>query len=163
MKPKPVQPGPRYATLIQLLRTADTLWNASRSLFAHWELSPSQFNVLNLLNDQPAGLTQTELSRHLLMHRSNLTGMVDRLEQRGLVIRRDNPGDRRTYCVQLTHAGQQIMGEVLPFYYQAAEAVWGHLPIKRARQLVGELATVCANAERAAAGAEGLKPPPLRS
>ena len=41
--------GPRYQALIELLRTAENLWNASRVFFARWELSPSQFNVLNLL------------------------------------------------------------------------------------------------------------------
>lgn len=145
------EPGPRYAALIQLLRTADTLWNASRTLFVRWHLSPSQFNILNLLCDPATGRTQSELSRYLVMHRSNVTGLVDRLEKRGLVARRDDPTDRRAYCVELTPAGRKLMREVLPLYYQAAEDVWGKLPVKRAQQLVAELAEVCANAERAAA------------
>src|SRR5439155_27087571 len=37
-------PGPRYRALLQLLRTAETLWNSSRLFFVRWELSPSQFN-----------------------------------------------------------------------------------------------------------------------
>jgi DNA-binding MarR family transcriptional regulator len=144
-------PGPRYPALMQLLRTAETLWNASRVLFARWELSPSQFNVLNVLLDQPGGLTQVELSRQLLMHRSNVTGLVDRLEQRKLVERRDAPGDRRAYCVVLSSAGLKLVREILPYYYQAAEEVWGSLPVKRSTQLVKDLAAVCANAERTAA------------
>lgn len=144
------QPGPRYDALIQLLRTADTLWNASRALFARWDLSPSQFNILNLLADAPAGMTQVDLSRYLVMHRSNVTGLVDRLERRGLVVRGDHPDDRRAYRVALTGAGQKLMREILPHYYEAAEAVWGRLPVKRAQQLVAELGDVCANAVRAA-------------
>src|SRR6266496_1133102 len=50
---EPSLPGPRYQALLQLLRTAEALWNASRNFFARWDLSPSQFNVLNLLYDQP--------------------------------------------------------------------------------------------------------------
>ena len=57
-------PGPRYRALLQLLRTAETLWNASRLFFVRWALSPSQFNVLNLLYDKPDGCTQIELSRN---------------------------------------------------------------------------------------------------
>ncbi len=146
------QPGPRYDALIQLLRTADTLWNASRALFARWDLSPSQFNILNLLAGQSEGVTQVDLSRHLVMHRSNVTGLIDRLERRGLVVRREHPEDRRAYRVTLTSAGQKLMREILPHYFQAAEAVWGRLPVKRAHQLVAELADVCANALRAAEG-----------
>src|SRR5438552_12390052 len=97
MRAKSTAPGPRYQALLQLLRTADTLWNASRVFFARWNLSPSQFNVLNLLYDHPKGLSQIELGRLLVMHRSNVTGLIDRLEARGLVGRRDNSSDRRAF------------------------------------------------------------------
>src|ERR1043166_6368679 len=83
MPPLDKLPGPRYGALLQLLRTAEALWNSSRLFFARWDLSPSQFNVLNLLCDHPDGCTQIELSRQLIMHRSNLPGLIDRLEQLG--------------------------------------------------------------------------------
>jgi|SRR5690242_11100502 len=141
-----VSPGPRYHALLQLLRTAETLWNASRLFFAQWDLSPSQFNVLNLLCDHPDGCTQIELSRSLIMHRSNVTGLVDRLEARRLVQRRDSADDRRAYRVMLTPAGRKLIELILPRYYAAAEKVWGELAVNRANQLVNDLARVCVNA-----------------
>src|SRR5580692_12405550 len=99
MKGQLSAPGPRHQALIELLRTAETLWNASRVFFARWDLSPSQFNVLNLLYDLPDGCSQIELSRQLIMHRSNVTGLVDRLESRGLLRRAENPHDRRAFNV----------------------------------------------------------------
>ena len=147
-------PGPRYGALLQLLRTAESLWNASRLFFAQWDLSPSQFNVLNLLYDQPAGSTQIELSRSLIMHRSNVTGLVDRLEARGLVQRRDNAGDRRAYRVVLTVAGRKLVQQILPHYYAAAEKVWGELAVNRANQLVNDLIRVCANAGKVTGNGE---------
>jgi DNA-binding MarR family transcriptional regulator len=147
---KPAAPSPRYQALIQLLRTAETLWNASRLLFARWELSPSQFNVLNLLVELPEGLSQIDLSRALLMHRSNVTGLVDRLEKRGLLARQETPGDRRSYRVQLTDQGLRLMKEILPHYHQAAEEVWGDLPNQRAARLRSDLQQVCAQAENMA-------------
>jgi len=140
-------PGPRYRALLQLLRTAETLWNASRLFFVRWALSPSQFNVLNLLYDQPDGCTQIELSRSLIMHRSNVTGLVNRLEARGLVQRRDSANDRRAYRVVLTVTGRKLLQEILPHYYAAAERVWGEFSASRANQLIEELTRVCANAE----------------
>ena len=140
-------PGPRYRALLQLLRTAETLWNASRLFFVRWALSPSQFNVLNLLYDQPDGCTQIELSRSLIMHRSNVTGLVNRLEARGLVQRRDSANDRRAYRVVLTVTGRKLLQEILPHYYAAAERVWGEFSASRADQLIEELTRVCANAE----------------
>ncbi len=150
MSLQPRLPGPRYKALLQLLRTADTLWNASRVFFARWDLSPSQFNVLNLLSNHPNGLSQIELGRLLLMHRSNVTGLIDRLEKRGLVQRRDHSTDRRAFNVLLTPNGRKLLREIEPLYHQAADKVWGKLSLKRADQLVQELIAVSANAERIA-------------
>lgn len=145
-------PGPRYQALLQLLRTAEALWNASRIFFGRWRLSPSQFNVLNLLYDRSPGCTQAELSRSLIMHRSNVTGLVDRLEVRGLLQRRDNTNDRRAYRVVLTAAGRKLVQKILPHYHNAAEKVWGALSPHRANQLVAELDRVCANAGKVVNG-----------
>ena len=153
MRATPKAPGPRYEALLQLLRTAETLWNASRLFFDRWKLSPSQFNVLNLLDGHPDGLSQAELSRQLIMHRSNVTGLIDRLEARGLVQRRDTTADRRAYRVVLSPPGRKLLRQILPRYYEAAEKVWGDLPVRRSHQLVQELQTLAGNAERIARAA----------
>jgi DNA-binding MarR family transcriptional regulator len=137
----------RYQALIQLLRTADTLWNASRLFFARWNISPSQFNVLNLLSDQTDGLSQIELGRQLITHRSNVTGLVDRLEKRGLVARNNVVGDRRAYRVVLTSSGRKLLQQILPDFYSMAEAVWNGTPAARAKQVADDLAKIGANAQ----------------
>lgn len=144
------KPGARYDALLQLLRTADTIWNSSRVFFGRWELSPAQFNLLNLLTDPGDGLTQSELSRELLTHRSNITGLVDRLEARGLVARREEAGDRRAWRVVLTAAGRRLMEDVLPHYFRAAERVWEGIPARRAAEVGEALRQVANNTERAA-------------
>jgi DNA-binding MarR family transcriptional regulator len=158
MTPRRPGPGPRYEALVQLLQTADTLWNASRVFFARWDLSPSVFNILYLLDGEPEGLTQIELSRRLLMHRSNVTGLIDRMEERGLVERRESPGDRRAYQVVLSAGGARLMRRILPVYYRVAEEVWGRLTIERTRRLVDELTEVCARTERVATSMAASSP-----
>ena len=148
MTAKAPGPGLRYVALLQLLRTAEAVWNSSRIFFDRWDLSPSQFNVLNLLGDRPAGSTQSDLSRVLIMHRSNLTGLVDRLEARGLVRRREQDGDRRAWRVVLTPAGRRLLAGILPHYYAAADQVWGALPPARIRCLLDELDQLSRNADR---------------
>jgi DNA-binding MarR family transcriptional regulator len=146
--------SPRYRALLQLLRAADTIWDASRVFFARWDLSPSQFNVLNLLRGCPEGQSQTELSRELIMHRSNVTGLVDRLEERGLVQRCDVKGDRRAYRVVLTPAGEELLKEILPGYFDGAEHLWSDVPARRIQEMTSDLQTLTVNAERMAAEAE---------
>jgi len=151
MTPNLDDTSPRYRAVLQLLRTADTLWNASRVFFERWDLGPSQFNVLNLLYLNPEGLSQSDLSRYLIMHRSNLTGLVDRLEKRRWVARQDVAEDRRAYRVTLTAAGLKMIQEILPGYYESTDRVLRHLSAKRARQLMDDLVRAAENVERIAA------------
>lgn len=139
----------RYRALLQLLRTADAIWNASRLFFQEWDLSPSQFNVLNLLHSSPEGLSQSELGRQLITHRSNVTGLVDRLEARGLVQRKEAAGDRRAYRVVLTRAGSALLKQILPCYYEKADRVWDGVSSGRISELLTALDHVARNTSHA--------------
>ena len=150
MRAKHGEADPRYRAMMELLRTADTVWDASRIFFDRWDLSPSQFNVLNLLRLNPDGLSQTDLSRQLIMHRSNVTGLVDRLEQRGWVQRKDVAADRRAYSVSLTTSGAALLREILPLYYRAATEAWAHLSAQRATELAADLRQVAQAAQQIA-------------
>src|SRR5512133_2036662 len=135
-------PGPDSLSsqaLLMLLRAADTVWDASRLFFARWSISPSQFNVLNLLRLNPGGLSQTALSRQLIVHRSNVTGLVDRLETRGLVAREEVEVDRRAYRVVLTSKGAALLEDILPEYYAAAARLWKVVPGTRLVKTVSYL------------------------
>jgi len=143
-------PGARYEVLLQLLHTADTFWNASWSFFSRWDLGPSQFNILNLLFLNPEGLSQTELSRRLIMNRSNVTGLVDRLEERGLLQRTAAESDRRAYRVVLTTAGKNLLEKILPTYHGAAERVWQHLAPPQTAEVIALLRQAAVNAQQIA-------------
>lgn len=134
--------------LVALLRAADTIWNASRLFFSRWDISPSQFNVLNLLRENAAGVSQSELSRQLVMHRSNATGLVDRLEARGLLARKDVEVDRRAYRVVLTARGAALVSEILPHYYAAADRLWAAIPPSRLERLLADLRQTAQTAEQ---------------
>jgi DNA-binding MarR family transcriptional regulator len=147
----PDQASAKYQALLQLLRTADTIWNASRIFFSKWDLTPSQFNVLNLLRANSRGLSQTELSRQLIMHRSNVTGLIDRLEQRALVERKDAAGDRRVYRVVLTRSGAALLDRIQPEYLAGAEQLWSKVTPKRITETIADLRAVSAAAAKIAA------------
>lgn len=149
-------PSSRYKALLQLLRTADTLWNASRVFFSQWDLSPSQFNVLNLLAGHPGGLSQIELGRLMLTHRSNVTGLVDRLMKRRLVQRKDDPADRRAYRVSLTESGAKLVHEILPEFHGLAESVWGDSPLPRVKQVAATLAALADHVQSTVKSEDGL-------
>ena len=65
-----------------------------------------RFDVMAALERRPEGLKMSELSRMLMVSNGNVTGIVDRLVEDGLVIRVDVKGDRRATRVRLTSKGR---------------------------------------------------------
>jgi MarR family transcriptional regulator, organic hydroperoxide resistance regulator len=79
---------------------------------AEFELSPMQAHVLRLLEpDQP--LPMRALAGKLCCDPSNVTGIVDRLEERGLVRRQSLPADRRMRVLVVTEDGAQLRVRML--------------------------------------------------
>ena len=67
-------------------------------------LSIPQFDVLSTLTERE-GLTQQDLAARLYVTKGNVSGLIDRLVEAGLVERRSIPGDRRSHALHLTEAG----------------------------------------------------------
>jgi DNA-binding MarR family transcriptional regulator len=78
-------------------------------LWREFDLMPPQQMVLGYLDEpRPMG----ELAQHLHCDNSNITGIVDRLTERGLVERQAAEGDRRVKLVALTEAGRELRSEL---------------------------------------------------
>jgi DNA-binding MarR family transcriptional regulator len=71
------------------------------------ELTQAQAQLLCSLRDRSVGMA--ELSGMLGLERSSLTGLVDRAQQRGLVVRENDPQDRRAVKVTLTEDGTKAL------------------------------------------------------
>jgi DNA-binding MarR family transcriptional regulator len=79
---------------------------------AEFDLSPVQCHVLHLIEPgQP--MPMRRLAETLACDASNVTGLVDRLESRGLVARRASPDDRRVKVLDLTPTGSRLRAELL--------------------------------------------------
>ena len=76
-----------------------------------FELTPPQMIALQQLKRDHAK-PMSELAKLLACDASNVTGITDRLEERGLVERRNSPGDRRVKMLALTLAGEKLRAEV---------------------------------------------------
>ena len=72
------------------------------------EFTRPQAGLLRLISREP-GQSQQAVARRLGTPPSRLVALVDGLEQRGLIERRRNPGDRRNYALQPTAAGEEAM------------------------------------------------------
>jgi DNA-binding MarR family transcriptional regulator len=75
------------------------------------ELSPAHAGVLRFIHAS-SGISQQALSAMLGVPPSRLVVLVDELEERGLVERRDSPEDRRVYALHLTRKGGEVFEAV---------------------------------------------------
>ena len=78
-------------------------------LAAELELSPAQCHVLHLI-EPGRPIPMGQLAETLACDASNVTGLVDRLESRGLVRRRPSAADRRVKVLDLTAKGSRLRG-----------------------------------------------------
>lgn len=133
-----------------IVATADLFLRESTRLFRPHGLTAPQFNVLNLLAGRAdgQGYSQRELADTLVVDRSNVTGLLDRMETAGWVRRGDDPSDRRVYRVQLTPAGKKLWQKVAPGYADVVAQVTARLGEKQMGETLGLLEVLREDATR---------------
>jgi DNA-binding MarR family transcriptional regulator len=93
-----------------LVRTADCLKALMRSPTAASRLNESRYNVLDALRRMPDGTsTQSALAQALLQSESNLSTLLDRMQQDGLISRARSATDRRKTLIGLAAAGSDAL------------------------------------------------------
>src|SRR5690554_2633123 len=95
-----------------LFRVAKAKHGVLTARLAELDLTPVQAHALRIL-DPARPLAMSELADALYCHASNVTGIVDRLESRGLVERRSGAGDRRVRTLVLTPEGADVRAQVI--------------------------------------------------
>ena len=76
-------------------------------------LTHAQFDIIATLGNT-SGMSYKELGLKTLITKGTLTGVVDRLEQKGLVVRERCNKDKRSYFVRLSCEGEQVFHDVFP-------------------------------------------------
>ena len=90
-----------------MMRRADRI----QTLTSELELTPSQARALALM-DPEKSLTMSELAQAVVLEPSNLTGVIDKLEARGLVKRGVAATDRRVKLVSMTRSGAALRAKL---------------------------------------------------
>lgn len=103
-----------------------------------------RFDVMAALARHPDGLRMSDLSGVLRVSNGNVTGIVDRLAEEGLVERVPVPGDRRAMTARLTGRGAQVFAEQATQHEGWIDALFAELSADEARHYAARLKALAA-------------------
>lgn len=113
---------------LALWRTYDRLRLFEDELFAQFDLTPQQYNLLRLLRtSHPDSVPTLSLSARLVSRAPDVTRMLDRLAERGLIVRARSDEDRRAVLVGVTGLGIALLERIAKPLRECHERQLGHL------------------------------------
>jgi DNA-binding MarR family transcriptional regulator len=130
------QPDRQHEAIVSFWWTSAMLKKVSRRFFRENYSSEAHFNLLVTLKRSEESITQNELSQKLLVDKSNITGLLDKLEALGQIKRNKVPGDRRSYHVTLTESGHEMVEGLDVLYSEMVQQVMSAFTEEECEQLV---------------------------
>jgi DNA-binding MarR family transcriptional regulator len=107
---------------LNVMKTADVLMTEVTELFKPHGISPTQYNVLRILRGAGAGCCEgghhdpnaqgvpcREIAERMITHDPDMTRLLDRLEDRGLIVRERARKDRRMIITRITDVGLELL------------------------------------------------------
>jgi DNA-binding MarR family transcriptional regulator len=105
--------SPEQEAFLNLWRTYDRLRALEDELFAGFDLTPQQYNLLRLLKAaRPGPVPTLALAGRLVSRAPDVTRMLDKLEARGLIARERSAEDRRSVLVTIAPAGLELVAKI---------------------------------------------------
>jgi len=130
---------PEQEAALALLRTNDRLQIQFTRLFRRFGLTASQYNVLRILRGAGRPLPILEIAEQTVTVVPGITGLVDRLEQAGLVERERCEEDRRVVFVALTEKAKRTLARIDEPLVELHRSVMSHLSKSDIKQLISLL------------------------
>lgn len=148
--------SPQQEVYLHLWRTYDRLRAFEDALFGQYQLTAQQYNALRVLrSEHPDGLPTLTLASRLVTRAPDITRLLDKLVERGLVARERLARNRRVVRVVITDAGLELLDQLDGPVKQCHDAQLGHLSPDELRSLVELLKRARAPHERHGEGAAG--------
>jgi DNA-binding MarR family transcriptional regulator len=104
-------------------------------------LAPPHVGILRVISEAD-GLSQQALGEKIGMFASRLVAVIDELEERGLVERRDSPADRRSYALYVTKAGRKALEQIIQIAHAHENALCAALSADERAQLTSLLTRI---------------------
>lgn len=135
--------SPQQEAFLNIARTQAVLIDAFEKLLQPHGISLTQYNVLRVLRGaEPEGLCRNEVRDRLLTRMPDVTRLLDRMEEAGLITRERDSEDRRQVVTRLTRQGRQLVDKLDAPVAEEHQRRLGHLTQAQLRTLVDLLTLV---------------------
>ena len=139
----PLAVSPQQETFLSIVRTEVALTDAVEAVLTPYGLSATQYNVLRILRGAGAsGLCRNEIRDRLLSRMPDVTRLLDRMDEAGLLERERRADDRRQVETRLTRKGRELVDRLDAVVEAQHQRALGHLTPEQLRTLNRLLALV---------------------
>jgi DNA-binding MarR family transcriptional regulator len=134
---------------LNVLRTAECLMTELAEMLKPHGISPTQYNVLRILrgagagccegghhDPRAAGVPCREIAQRMITRDPDMTRLLDRLENGGLIVRERDRKDRRMISTRITDAGLELLRRLDQPVLDLHKHQLGHLGEKRLKELL---------------------------
>src|SRR5712671_6729231 len=131
-KPEP------HDLLVALLLVQSLLERRGEAYFQPFGLTGAQFNILNLLGHREGKMDQAALVDLLLVGKSSISIVLNRMVRDGLIKREEHSKDRRQVVLVLTSKGRALWRKISPRYEASVKKVFGSMPASRRQRFLDD-------------------------
>jgi len=126
-----------HEALLNLAKTASVLGQAEAAMLKPFDLSPAQYNVLRILKGAgEGGRNCQEIGERLVAKDPDITRLIDRLMDRGLVTRSRSEEDRRVVVTRITRDGAALLAKIAPHEEALPRELLGRLGRRKLETLI---------------------------
>jgi DNA-binding MarR family transcriptional regulator len=128
--------GPAHEAMLNLLVAAGHVRQLVAEACEAHGITQAQYNALRILRGaRPSGYPRGEIASRLVERAPDVTRLIDRLEQQGLVERTRSTDDRRLSLTRITRAGLDLLRRVDPRIDQIQKQLTAKVPARDLREL----------------------------
>src|SRR5262245_59909052 len=128
--------SPEQEAYLALWRTYDRLRALEDELFARFDLTAQQYNLLRLLRAAREPVPTLSLAERLVSRAPDVTRMLDKLEERKLLTRTRSAKDRRAVLVAISARGRELLDRVAEPLRKCHEKQLGHMSGAELKSLI---------------------------
>ena len=131
--------SPSHEAHLSIMRTAAVLQDWLDLALRPYGITAAQYNVLRILRGSPEGLCRNDVRDRMLTRMPDVTRLLDRMEDAGLIWRARGTEDRRLVTTRLTAEGRRLVDELDPVLEAGHRRIMGGLDETEHRTLVALL------------------------